>query len=111
MHHDGSPVAGPSRSSARTRPMNGEQRWGAGRPQARILTLSLLYLIIGSDHSGAQQPPPDATWQADAVVEVERAVTDVGLGAVQGVAVRDGKILAYGDVHDAAPRVGVIREY
>ena len=60
---------------------------------------------------GAQQSPPDATWTADATIEVERAATDVGLGAAQGVVIRDGKVYAYGDVHDAAPRVGVIREY
>jgi len=57
------------------------------------------------------QPPPDGTWTADAVVDEARAVTDAGLGAAQGVAVRDGKVYAYGDVWNAAPRVGVIREY
>ncbi|MDR3636369.1 MAG: hypothetical protein P4L84_21380 [Isosphaeraceae bacterium] len=61
--------------------------------------------------STAQQPPPDATWVADAVVDVERSITDTGLGAVQGVVVRDGMVYAYGDVFQAAPRVGVIREY
>jgi hypothetical protein len=32
----------------------------------------------------AQQPPPDATWVADAALDVERSITDAGLGAVQG---------------------------
>ncbi len=59
----------------------------------------------------AQQPPPDATWVADATLDVERSITDMGLGAVQGVVVRDGKIYAYGDVFQSQPRVGVIREY
>jgi hypothetical protein len=59
----------------------------------------------------AQQPPPDATWVADAALDVERSITDAGLGAVQGVVVRDGKVYAYGDVIQAEPRVGVIREY
>ena len=61
--------------------------------------------------SAAQQPPPDATWTANAVLDVERSIKDEGLGAVQGVVVRDGKVYAYGDVFRAAPRVGVIREY
>jgi hypothetical protein len=59
----------------------------------------------------AQQPPPDATWEADAALDVERTITDRGLGAVQGVVVREGKVYAYGDVVQAEPRVGVIREY
>jgi hypothetical protein len=58
-----------------------------------------------------QQPPPDATFMADAALDVERSITDLGLGAVQGVVVRDGKVYAYGDVVQAKPRVGVIREY
>ena len=56
-------------------------------------------------------PPPDAPWTADAVVEQARTATDEALGAAQGVVVRDGKVYAYGDVHRASPRVGVIREY
>ncbi len=58
-----------------------------------------------------QQLPPDATWMADATLDVERSITDLGLGAVQGVVVRDRKVYAYGDVFQAKPRVGVIREY
>ncbi len=61
--------------------------------------------------AAGQNPPPDATWTADAAVEVERSITDMGLGAVQGVVVRDGMVYAYGDVFNAKPRVGVIREY
>ncbi len=34
-----------------------------------------------------------------------------GLGAVQGVSFHDGKVYLYGDVWNAEPRVGVIREY
>jgi hypothetical protein len=59
----------------------------------------------------AQTPPPDAPWMADAVVDTPRRVTDEKLGACQGIAVRDGRIYAYGDVHSANPRVGVMREY
>jgi hypothetical protein len=59
----------------------------------------------------AQSPPPDAEWTADAALEQVRAVSDGTLGAAQGIAVRDGKIYAYGDLWSAKPRVGVIREY
>jgi hypothetical protein len=58
-----------------------------------------------------QVPPPDGEWTANAVLAESRAITDLGLGAVQGVVVRDGKVYAYGDVVMAKPRVGVIREY
>jgi hypothetical protein len=61
--------------------------------------------------AACQQPPPDATWEADATLDVERSITDMGLGAVQGVVVRDGRVYAFGDVFQAKPRVGVIREY
>jgi hypothetical protein len=47
----------------------------------------------------------------DASLSVERSITDAGLGAVQGVVARGDKIYAYGDVFQAEPRVGVIREY
>jgi hypothetical protein len=58
-----------------------------------------------------QAPPPDSSWMADAAVENPRIVTDAKLGACQGIAVRDGRIYAYGDVYSVKPRVGVIREY
>jgi len=48
---------------------------------------------------------------ANAVVEKSSKLTDTTLGAAQGIAVRDGRIYAYGDVYSAKPRVGVIREY
>lgn len=84
------------------------------RKSWRPLARSCGALLIGAGlacPAAAQQPPPDGTWMADAAVEVERSTTDAGLGAAQGVVLRDGKVYAYGDVHDAAPRVGVIREY
>ena len=61
--------------------------------------------------SQTRTPPPDGEWTANAVVAEPRTITDSGLGAVQGVVVRDGKVYAYGDVVSAKPRVGVIREY
>jgi hypothetical protein len=48
---------------------------------------------------------------ADASVENARKLTDAKLGACQGIAIRDGRIYAYGDVYSARPRVGVMREY
>jgi hypothetical protein len=80
----------------------------------RVPAPFLASLVVGSAliaPAVAQQPPPDATFMADAVMDVERSITDLGLGAVQGVVVRDGKVYAYGDVVQAKPRVGVIREY
>jgi len=59
----------------------------------------------------AQGPPPDAAWTADATVESAETLSVPDLGAGQGIAVRDGKVYAYGDVWSASPRVGVIREY
>lgn len=57
------------------------------------------------------QPPPDGDWTADAEVAEPRTYTDSELGAAQGIAVRDGRIYAYGDVYRSSPRMGVIREY
>jgi hypothetical protein len=59
----------------------------------------------------AHQPPPDGAWTADAEIAEARTFTDTALGAAQGIAVRDGKVYAYGDVYSASPRMGVIREY
>ncbi|MDG3006653.1 hypothetical protein [Paludisphaera mucosa] len=59
----------------------------------------------------AQVATPVARWDVDSEVRVERAITDAGLGAAQGVVVRDGKVYAYGDLVLDVPRVGVIREY
>jgi hypothetical protein len=70
----------------------------------------LAWAALAAPASG-QHAPPDSTWVADADLDVERSVTDLGLGAVQGVVVRDGKVYAFGDVMQAKPRVGVVREY
>ena len=57
------------------------------------------------------QAPPDADWTANAVLQRSRQLTVPGLGAAQGVSFHDERIYLYGDVWDAKPRVGVIREY
>ena len=59
----------------------------------------------------AAEPPADASWTANADVEREKTLTLDGLGAIQGASFHDGKVYLYGDVYDAKPRVGVIREY
>jgi hypothetical protein len=83
----------------------------ARRSTSRPIAAWLVVWLSLVTSAAAQQPPPDATWVADAVLEVERSLTDTGLGAVQGVIVRDGMVYAFGDVFHAEPRVGVIREY
>lgn len=88
-----------------------------GRPARGAIVWALVLSAATATRAAAQtpaaayQPPPDATWTADAIVDAPRSVSDTGLGAAQGVAIRDGKVYAYGDVWNAAPRVGVIREY
>ena len=78
---------------------------------AGIAAFSLFIWSCAALLAGAQVPPPDSSWMADAVVEKSSKATDTNLGAAQGIAVRDGRIYAYGDVYSAKPRVGVIREY
>jgi hypothetical protein len=83
---------------------------GRGSRRAPIAVGLIAWLAILAP-AAAQQPPPDATWTTNVALDIDRSITDAGLGAVQGVVVRDGKIYAYGDVFRAEARVGVIREY
>jgi hypothetical protein len=83
----------------------------ARRWHAWIIAAWLVAWGCVAPEPGAEQSPPDATWEADAALDIERSITDLRLGAVQGVVVREGKVYAYGDVLQADPRVGVIREY
>jgi hypothetical protein len=87
------------------------ERINERRLLVRLMAAVIVVGLFTMGQGAIAQPPPDATWVADAVVEVDRTITDAGLGAVQGVVVRDGKVYAYGDVSTAKPRVGVIREY
>ena len=57
------------------------------------------------------QAPPDQAWIANADLEAVHKWSLPGLGAAQGVSIHEGKVYLYGDVWDAKPRVGVIREY
>jgi hypothetical protein len=83
---------------------------------SRFLTRGAVYLL--AVWPGLQavlvlpaQPAPDGSWHANAVLEKPTTLTAEGLGAMQGVSFRDGKVYLYGDVWDAKPRVGVIREF
>jgi hypothetical protein len=75
-----------------------------------VLPTTLLLALL-SDGGLPAQPPPDGSWEANAVLEKPTTRTVEGLGAVQGVSFRDGNTYLYGDVWDARPRVGAIREY
>jgi hypothetical protein len=76
-----------------------------------LAALAAAWWVAVGRTARAQTPPPDRDWQADAELVGPRKVTDSKLGACQGIAVRDGRIYAYGDVYSATPRVGVMREY
>lgn len=75
------------------------------------VTCPSLLLLLAAVPAWTAQPPVDRAWMADADVADARRLTLPGLGAAQGVSLRDGKVYVYGDVADATPRVGVVREY
>ena len=79
-------------------------------PRSAVLPATLLLALLAVNRLPCQ-PPPDVSWQVNAVLEKSITRTIEGLGAMQGVSFRDGKIYLYGDVWDAKPRVGVIREF
>ncbi len=72
---------------------------------------AVLLILTAAAPSPGQQPSDQVPWVADTQIEIERSRTDMGLGAVQGVVVRDGFIYAYGDRMFDIPRIGVIRQY
>jgi hypothetical protein len=74
-----------------------------------LLTVALL--VCGCDVPVTAQPPPDASWMANADLQKTKTLTMEGLGAMQGISFHDGKVYLYGDVWNVRPRVGVIREY
>jgi hypothetical protein len=57
------------------------------------------------------QPPVDGSWESNATIAVERTLSMEGLGAMKGIALHEGRVYLYGEVYDAGPRVGVMREY
>jgi hypothetical protein len=81
-------------------------------PRLPRVAWALSVLLLGLCPARLPAPPePDFLWTADAVLEKERKLTREGLGAAQGATLFGGKVYIYGDVYDARPRVGVIREY
>jgi hypothetical protein len=71
-------------------------------------------IVLGLLSSGTvlqAQAPAKTAWKANAELQDVERHTMLGLGAMQGVSFHDGKVYLYGDVWDAKPRVGVIREY
>jgi hypothetical protein len=84
---------------------------GNRRANRRSALAAICVCVLISAGAQAQSPPPDATWTANADLEDTRTLTMDGLGAMQGVSFHDGKVYLYGDVWNAMPRVGVIREY
>lgn len=73
-------------------------------------TLAVTLLFCTTILASAQSTG-DQDWKANANLTKSKVWTIKGLGAIQGVSLIEGKIYVYGDVHDAKPRVGVIREF
>jgi hypothetical protein len=81
-------------------------------PMKRLSLVSCaLVNVLLAANLWAQEPPPDGTWTADAVIERSKTYSISDLGDAQGIAVHDGKIYVCGDVNTAKPRIGAIREY
>jgi hypothetical protein len=79
--------------------------------QALVLWLVTLAISLVASGPLLGQAPPDSSWAANAELDHPNRLTVPGLGAAQGVSLYRGKVYLYGDVVDARPRVGVIREY
>jgi hypothetical protein len=70
--------------------------------------LPLLLFITG--HLRAEAPA-DSTWTVNADLKHAQVRTIPDVGLMQGISFFDDKVYLYGDVWNADPRVGVIREY
>ncbi|QGJ72363.1 Hypothetical protein PBC10988_40820 [Planctomycetales bacterium 10988] len=66
--------------------------------------------VIGSTPSLAELPQ-DSDWEANAILDASERFTISGIGAGQGVSIHDNHYYFYGDLFNASPRVGIIREY
>lgn len=71
----------------------------------RILLILLFPLLLFAP------PPPDEDWRANGGIRAAEIVTDSGVGDAQGGVTHHGKIYIYGDLTEATPRRGIIREY
>ena len=75
-----------------------------------LLALSLV-LFLAASPTEHVQAPLDGDWTANARIDEMRVANDPDLGAAQGVSFHQDRLYFYGDVHQAKPRVGIIREY
>jgi len=87
------------------------RRWAVGLAVLMVGLAGRIEIVTTAKAVQEYQPPPDADWTANATLEDAHAITDLSIGATQGVAVRDGKIYGYGDVVFEEPRIGRIKEY
>ena len=80
------------------------------RRQTIVRILAVIAALAVSRPLIAQRPI-DADWTANAAIENLQIASDEQLGAAQGVSYRHERLYFYGDVYQAKPRVGIIREY
>ncbi len=78
--------------------------------QTGIWFLAVIATLVAERPVTAQRPV-DADWTANATIDDLQIASDPQLGAAQGVSYRHDRLYFYGDVYQAKPRVGVIREY
>lgn len=71
---------------------------------------AFMVLLLQSRPSAAQRPI-DADWKGNAALDQVVVASDPSLGAAQGASYRENRLFFYGDVYQAKPRVGIIREY
>jgi hypothetical protein len=76
----------------------------------RLVVLLYLANLLGAGQLHAEIPQ-DSTWTANADLRSAETRSMPNLGAMQGITFLDDKVYLYGDVWNADPRVGVIREY
>ena len=80
-------------------------------PQSLPIRFLTLFLLLASLPVAHSQPPVDADWTANARIDEMHVASDLDLGAAQGVSFRQNRLYFYGDVYQAKPRMGIIREY
>ena len=93
--------------SAKT-PTSRSGRWRLTPFPVRLLAVAAVLL---SPPPCRAEPPADADWMANAAVDGLVTASDPSLAHAQGVSYREGRLYFYGDVYQARPRAGIIREY
>src|SRR5215467_7504639 len=84
--------------------------WSPALHRRLVILLYPAILLVAARQLRAEIPQ-DSTWTANADLRSAETRSMPNLGAMQGVTFLDGKVYLYGDVWNADPRVGVIREY